>query len=172
MKKNIVITAIIILCFALQSTVFRVLNFSGIGPNLLIIVTSSFGFMRGQKSGTIIGFFCGLLIDLFFGNVLGFYALIYMYIGFANGSFHKIFYPEDIKLPLFLITVSDVVYCMVTYILMFLLRSRFQFMGYFLHIILPEIVYTVVITIILYPILLFINKRFTDIEQRSAKKFV
>lgn len=172
MKRNIITVFTIIFCFCLQCTVFRTLNFGGIGPNLLIIVTSVFGFMNGKKSGTVIGFFSGLLIDIFFGEVLGFYALIYMYIGFANGAFHKIFYPEDIKLPLILITVSDVVYGFVTYFLMFLLRSRFQFPYYFIHVILPEIVYTIVITIFLYPIILLLNKRFIEEEKRSAKKFV
>lgn len=172
MKKNIVIAFMIVICFALQCTVFRALDFGGIGPNLLIILTSSFGFMRGKKTGIVIGFFSGLLIDIFFGSAIGFYALIYMYIGFANGAFHKIFFPEDIKLPLFLITISDISYCFVTYFLMFLLRSRFQFPTYFIHIILPEIVYTVVITVVLYPIILLINKNFMEDGKRSAKKVV
>lgn len=172
MKRNIITIFTIIFCFCLQCTVFRTLSFGGIGPNLLIIVTSVFGFMNGKKAGTVIGFFSGLLIDIFFGEVLGFYALIYMYIGFANGSFHKIFYPEDIKLPLILITISDIVYSFVTYFLMFLLRSRFRFPFYFIHVILPEVVYTVVITIFLYPIILLINKRFSEEEKGSAKKFV
>lgn len=172
MKRNIIIAFLIIICFSLQCTVFRSLNFGGIGPNLLIILTSAFGFMRGKKCGTIIGFFSGLLIDIFFGEVLGFYALIYMYVGFANGTFHKIFYPEDIKLPLFLIAISDVAYCFITYFLMFLLRSRFHFPYYLVHIILPEVVYTIVVTILIYPVILFINKKFVALEQRRAKKFV
>ena len=59
--------------------------------------------MRGRKTGLIVGFFCGLLMDLFFGSVIGFYSLIMMYIGYSNGLFRRIFYPEDIKLPLILI---------------------------------------------------------------------
>ena len=172
MKKNIIMFLTVIFCFCLQSTLFRTLNFGGIGPNLLIIVTAVFGFMNGKKIGTVIGFICGFLVDIFFGSVLGFYALIYMYIGFINGMFHKIFYPEDIKLPLTLIGVSDAVYGLTTYFLLFLLRSRFQFPFYFMHVILPEIVYTIVITIFLYPVILVINKHFVEEEKRSAKKFV
>lgn len=172
MKKKIIMALTVIVCFCLQSTLFRTLSFSGIGPNLLIVATAVFGFMNGKKTGTVVGFFSGLLVDIFFGEVLGFYALIYMYIGFANGAFHKIFYPEDIKLPLILISVSDSVYGLITYFLMFLLRSRFQFTFYFMHVILPEIVYTIVITIFLYPIILIINKHFMEEEKRSAKKFV
>lgn len=172
MRKNIVITLMIIICFTLQNILFRAITFGGIGPNLLIVLTSSFGFMRGKKSGMIIGFFSGLLIDIFFGNALGFYALIFMYIGYANGTFNKIFYPQDIKLPLFLIAGSDLVYSIATYALLFLLRGRFHIGFYFLNIILPEMVYTIAVTIVLYPIILLINSKFDKPEKRSDQKFV
>ena len=55
---------------------FKALTFANISPNLLIIAVSSFGFMRGRKEGMWVGFFCGLLIDIFFGNLIGIYALI------------------------------------------------------------------------------------------------
>lgn len=172
MKRKIVVALMMLICFLLQCTVFKSLAFGGIVPNLMIILTSSFGFMRGKKSGLLIGFFSGLLIDIFFGEVIGFYALIYMYIGCGNGIFHKIFYPEDIKLPIALISVSEIIYGFSCYLLMFLLRSRFHFPYYFLHIILPEIVYTIVITLVLYPLILFIHQKLEKSEQRSAKKFV
>ena len=106
MIRKISVAILIIICFLLQSTVFRSLAFAGIVPNLLIILTASFGFMRGENEGLVIGFFSGLLCDIFFGDILGFYALILMYIGFLNGKFNRIFYPEDIKLPLALIIIK------------------------------------------------------------------
>ena len=172
MKRKIVVALLILVCFLLQCTVFKSFAFGGIVPNLMIILTSSFGFMKGRKHGLIIGFFSGLLIDIFFGEVIGFYALIYMYLGYSNGIFNKIFYPEDIKLPIALITGSEMIYGFVSYFLLFLLRSRFRFSYYFVHIILPEIVYTIVITMILYPLILLINQKLDKSEQRSAKKFV
>lgn len=103
---------------------------------------------------------------------MGFYALIYMYIGFFNGLFKKIFYPEDIKLPLILITASDFLYSFLIYLLLFLLRGKFQIGYYFTNIIFPEIVYTIVITIFLYPIILMLERKFAEMEKRSARKFV
>ena len=172
MKRKIVVSLLIFVCFLLQSTIFHSLSFGGIVPNLMIILTASFGFMRGEKSGLLIGFFSGLFIDIFFGEVLGFYALVYMYIGYTNGKFNRIFYPEDVKLPMALIIVSDLFYGLICYVLLFLMRTRFNNAYYFLHIILPEIDYKTFITIILYPIILWINNRLEDSEQRSAKKFV
>lgn len=160
------------MCFLLQTTVFKGLAFGGIVPNLLIILTASLGFMRGEKTGVIIGFFCGFLGDIFFGNVLGLNAMIYMYIGYANGKFNRIFFPEDIKLPLGLILVSDLVYGLLYYVTLFLMRARFHIGYYFFHIILPEMVYTILITLFLYPLILWFNKKLEDSEKRGARKFV
>lgn len=57
MKRNITFALLIIICFVLQSTIFRSLSFGGIGPNLLIVLTASLGFMRGRKTGIAVGFF-------------------------------------------------------------------------------------------------------------------
>lgn len=172
MKRGILTTLLIIICFLLQSTVFRYLAFGGIVPNLLIVLTASFGFMRGEKTGLLIGFFCGLLMDIFFGSLIGFYALLYMYIGYMNGKFSTIFYPQDIKLPIVLILGSDLAYGLICYVILFLLRGRFDFRYYAVHIILPEIVYTIAVTLFLYPLILWINTRLEQGEKRSAKKFV
>ncbi len=172
MRRVIVTALFIFVCFLLQCTVFRALAFGGIVPNLMIIVTASFGFMNGERSGMLIGFFSGILIDIFFGSVIGFYALLYMYVGYANGKFCTIFYPEDIKLPITLILCSDFFYGITCYVILFLLRGRMDFKYYLVHIILPEIVYTIVITLFLYPIILWAHRKLEQGEKRREKKFV
>lgn len=172
MKKVIVSAFFMLGLFLLQCTVFRALDFGGIIPNLMIIVTSSYGFMRGKRSGLLVGFFSGLLMDVFFGNMIGFYALLYMYIGYFNGIFRKMFYPEDIKLPMILILFSDFVYGLLCYILAFLLQGRFNFGYYLLNIILPEMVYTIVVTCALYPLLLVVEGRLERKERERESKVV
>ena len=165
-------TVIIIVCFLLETTIFQKLALASIVPNLLIIVTSSFGFMRGKKEGLFIGFFCGLLKDVMMGELLGFYALIYMVIGYANGFFKRIFYGDDVKLPLILIGASDLLYGCVIYVLLFMLQSDFHFAYYFQHVIMPELVYTLFASFGFYHIILWINRRLEEEEKRSASKFV
>lgn len=172
MLRKFIVALLILICYVLQSSVFGGLTFGGIIPNLLVILTSSFGFMRGEKEGLFIGFFSGLLNDIFFGSFLGFYALVLMYIGYLNGKFSRIFYPEDIKLPIALIVTSDLSYGIICYVLSFMLRGRFQFTYYFAHVILPEALYTILITLLLYPILLKINQKLEAREKRREQKFV
>ena len=159
------ITILIMSCFLLQTTLFQGLAFGGIVPNLLIVLTSAFGFMRGEKEGLIIGFICGLLCDICYGDIVGTQALIMMYIGFLNGKFSGIFYPEDIKLPMALIVISNLSCGVINYILLFLLRGRLNFSYYFQNIILPEVVYTTVITLILYPIILKLDMHLESREK-------
>lgn len=166
------IALIIIICFLLESTIFQTLSLASISPNLLIIVTSSFGFMRGEKEGMLVGFFSGLIFDVFFGDWIGFYAMIYMVLGYANGFFKQIFYPDDIKLPLILIGASDFIYGNIVCIFMFIMRSRFDYIYYLMNIIIPELIYTALITLGLYQILLQVNQKLEAEEKRSARKFV
>lgn len=168
MLNTIIMILLVFINFILQSSVFTHFALGGIVPNLMIILTSSFGFMRGEKDGLLIGFFCGLLCDVFYGDFLGFYALIFMYIGFLNGKFSSVFYPEDIKLPIALIITSDLSYGIIYYLLMFLMRGKFRFLYYFTHIILPEALYTIVVTLFFYPVILKIEQR---IELRDKRRF-
>lgn len=171
--KRILITAlIVIVCFLLECTVFEKVQLISVTPNLLIIVTSSFGFMRGKKTGMFVGFFSGLLMDIFFSDLIGFYTLIYMILGYCNGFFKRIFYDEDIKLPIILISASDFIYGNVVCFFMFIMRSKFRYFYYLRHIILPELIYTIVITIVLYQIILKLNQKLEAQEERSASKFV
>ncbi len=173
MKRKITVILIVIICFLLQTTMFQTLSIASISPNLLIIVTASFGFMRGKKEGLLTGFLGGLFIDVFYGGTLGFYAMIYMYMGYINGFFRKIFFPEDIKLPIILITASDFICNLFVYFFQFLFRGRFSFGYYMIHIIIPELVYTILATVFLYFILLKINQKLELSERkRSARKFV
>lgn len=172
MKRPLITVLIVIVCFLLECTVFQSLSFASITPNLLIIVTASFGFMRGKKEGMLVGFLCGIIIDIFFGDLIGFYALCYTVLGYANGFFKRIFYPEDIKLPLFLIGISDFVLENIVCVLMFIMRSQFDY-GYYLgHIIIPELIYTILVTLVLYQMILKLNQRLESEEKGSASKFV
>lgn len=171
MRRVIMNAVFIIILFLLQTTVFQWFALANISPNLLIVLTASCGFMHGKNEGMLVGFFSGLLIDIFYGDLFGFYALIYMVIGYLNGFFNSIFYEVDIKLPMILISVSELFYSIVIYVFMFLLRNRLDFLYYFIHIIIPELLYTIVITIVLYRIILAIS-RFVDGIGKGDKKIV
>ena len=171
-EEKITVFLIIAVCYLLQSTVFQALSFASISPNLMIVVVSAFGFMREKKEGLWIGFFTGLLLDVFTGSILGFYALLLYVCGLFQRIFPENVLPEDIKLPMLLIAVSDFSCSLIIYFLLFLFRGKFDILYYLLNIMIPELVYTMVVTIFLYFIILKINQKLETIEKRSAVKFV
>lgn len=171
MLRKIVEFGLCIICFILQVTVFKTIEIASVSPNLLVVLVASIGFMRGKKEGMLIGFLCGCFVDIYFSPVMGLYSMMYLLIGYMNGFFKKEFFPEDIKLPMLLIALSDLVCNIFIYFLLFVFRGEFDFFFYLVNIIVPELVYTLVVSIILYLIILKINQRLEAYEKRSASKF-
>ena len=98
--------------------------------------------------------------------------LIFTIIGYLNGTFERLFYDDDIKLPIILIGTSEIIYSLIMYGCMYMLQGDFLFGNYLYLIILPELVYTILITLVLYQIILKINRKLESEEQRSASRFV
>ena len=149
-KKRIAIFFVVVACFIVQNTMLKSIDFGAVSPNLLLIITAGFGFAGGRKEGMYVGALCGLFVDIFYGHLFGYYTLLYTVIGYANGFFHAVFYDLDIKQPMLLIAISDLAYGLIQYFFQFLLRGRLDFGFYFTNIILPEFLYTVVLTLIFY----------------------
>jgi rod shape-determining protein MreD len=93
--------------------------------------------------------------------------LIFLYIGYVNGVANRVFYPDDIKFPILFISLSDLAYLFLTYFFGFLLRARFDIGYYFLHVILPEAAYTIVVATIVYIPLQRIIYRLKTFERES-----
>ena len=83
-----------------------------------------------KKSRSVDWIFSGLFVDLFYGSLFGFYALIYMYIGFISGYAFRSFYDDDLKVPLFLCSRNRSSLYLAVYGLQFLLRGRLGFWTY------------------------------------------
>ena len=93
-----------------------------------------------------------------------------MYIGLLNGFFKKQFFGDDLKLPLILIGTSDFIYGVSTYLALFAIRSQYDFSYYLLNIILPEVVYTLLVSIFVYYIILKLNNWVEKIEKKGSDR--
>jgi rod shape-determining protein MreD len=132
-----------------------------------------FALLRGRKEGLLIGFFAGLLFDLFYGysGIVGFYSLIYMFMGYFSGFFHEIIYTDDILIPVIFTAVCDFMSNFMFYIIAFALRNKLEFGAYFSSIILPEIIYTVFLSVFLYRLYKFINDKLEQHEKKQEAKY-
>jgi len=158
MKRFIITILLIIISFLLQTTLLHYIKLGGVIPNLLLIITVFTGYINGRTPGIVAGLMCGFLSDGQYGDLIGLNALIYMTIGYLNGLSNRIFYREDTMMPVFLVAVSELVYGVLVYILEFLLRGRLNLGFYLGSIIMPELIYTLIASIILYKFILWLYR--------------
>ena len=156
---RILVTALIIFVnFILQTTLFPLLSVRGIFPNTALIIVTSYALLRGSKEGAIVGGFTGLLMDIFFNTMIGFYTLLYLAIGLLFGRSQKSFYRENYILPIIFCAISTVLYQAVLYTTGFVFRGEGNLVHFLFSVLGPELVYMAVVTILLYRILFGINE--------------
>ena len=73
----------------------------------------------------------------------------------------------ELRVPVLIVAVCDLVYGGMVYVLGFLLHGRIQFFYYFSRMMIPEMIYTVLLTAILYKVFLKINKKLTELEMKE-----
>lgn len=166
MKRIIINIVLMVLAFTIQNCVFPLIPFLAATPNLLLILTFSFGFIYGKQAGMYYGLLAGILLDLFYSGPFGFYTLLFVNIGYFNGICTKYYYEDYITLPLVLSLVNELFYNLYIYVLRFLIRNRLDFFYYLREIIVPETIFTVVTTLLIYRFFLFTNRRLDEIDNR------
>jgi len=161
-----IISIMLLVANILQSTVFDVIRIRGISPNFNVMLIVSLALLRGSKEGSIIGFFAGLLMDIVFSTTRGYLGIIGACIGYFCGKFNKDFYKENLILPFILTLISTIIYgFMVSF--PFLLRGKINYIYFIKNIIFPEMVYTMILSIIVYQVVYMINEK---IEQNEKTK--
>ena len=89
---------------------------------------------------------------------IGFYTALYLLLGLLFGRGQRSFYRENYVLPIIFCTISTVLYQTVIYVTGFVFQGEGNIFHYLFRILLPELVYTAIITVPLYRILFGINE--------------
>ena len=134
--RFIIIIAELLACYILQTSVLTGLSINNVVPDLLMIVVVAIAYIKGSNAGIIYGFFAGILMDLTYGNLLGYFALIYMFCGFFCGVAQRFYRKDDNITPLILCASSIFLSQSVLYVTEFMLRGRLEYGFYFVNIIL------------------------------------
>ena len=166
-----VLSVILLINFSLQSTLFHYIEIIGVKPNTALIIIVGYSILRGDMEGAILGFFTGLLQDIYFNSYIGLYALMGMLTGYFCGKPFKDFFRENFFLPLSLVAISSLIHQFILYVANFLFRARLDFPFYFRTIILPGSVYTIIMTVPIYSLLYGINNKLEEVEKDKRKLF-
>ena len=172
MKRIFANLLLMVLAFTVQTCIFPMIPFLSAAPNLLLILTFSFGSIHGSQAGMLYGLFAGLLSDLFYSGPFGFYMLVFVYIGYVNGICTKYYYEEYITLPLILCVLNELAYNLYMYVFRFLIRGKLNLLYYFREIMVPEIIFSVVATLFIYRLFLFTSRMLEELEKRRDTTIV
>ena len=168
---RIFVTAVIVLITFILQTTLPFIQVFGTSPNGLIVVLVSFSILKQESHGATIGFFSGMLHDLFFGSVVGLHAFVYMIIGCLSGKPFKEFNTENYLLPMLLVAMATMFYNFANYVFHFLFRARLDLLNYMLSIMLPSVLYNVLLTFPIYLCIYAVNKKLEAYENPHRKVF-
>lgn len=156
MKNTIIVISaifIFLITYFLQINFFNWFTIAGVSPNLFIIIILFLGLFAGKRLGVPLGIFLGILLDFFISKKIGITGIMLGIVGVLAGVLDKNF-SKDSRMTIILMTVGiTAIYEIGIYFLNYMIISINVEILAFIKILLIEILYNVIITIILYPLL-------------------
>ena len=120
-----------VVLFVLQFSFLPLIFIYGVVPDLLLLATVSYAFLRGSAWGGFVGFALGLMQDLSMGAFFGLHAFTLTLIGLFFGRFSDRVFKEQIFLPISASVAATIVKYTISAVTVYLLGYHFN---PFLHI--------------------------------------
>ena len=156
MKKviiNLLLILSLLIIYFLQSNLFNWFTISGIMPNLFVIFVLFVGLFTNRITGIVYGVVLGLILDLVIGMQVGVNAIGYGIIGFLSATFDKNFSKDSRATIMFMVLGTTIIFEVITYILNNIILVRNLEIFNFIKILSIEVIYNLIITIIIYPLI-------------------
>lgn len=156
MKKFLINIALILIGFIiyfLQANFFSWFTIFGIKPNLFIIYILFIGLFGNRGMGIIYGSITGIFLDLLFEEKIGVNLIALSLIGIIATIFNKNFSKDSRITIMFMVFGTSIIFEIVSYFTRYILYSVNVEVLNFIKILLVEIVYNILITIVVYPLI-------------------
>lgn len=157
MKKVSIAIGVILsflIVYLLQSNFFSWFNLAGVRPNLFVILVLSIGLFTGRGFGSAFGILFGLSLDFFIGKSIGISAIMLGIIGFLGGYLSKNFSKDSRITMMIMILFATLIYEIGTYMFNYFINSVNIELFYFVKVLLIELVFNLLITIVIYPLII------------------
>ncbi|MCI6676044.1 MAG: rod shape-determining protein MreD [Clostridiales bacterium] len=172
LRRAVIMLLMILIGFFIQINCAQFVPEISCVPNIILVIVFSIGFLNDSKAGMAAGIISGLLMDIVQGDNIGFYVLIFVYIGFINGVLKRYFISNVILLPLVLCTINEILYHGSIYLISFRNQMVHTIIEYTRHVIIPEYLVTVISSVVIYGIILLIYRKLEKIEKKGETQFV
>lgn len=156
MKKALAIVLLIVsflIIYFLQSNFFTWFTIAGVQPNLFVIFILFIGLFAGKKLGLIFGLVIGFFLDIVIGRQIGISGIVLGLIGLIGEHLDKNFSKESKITIMLMIAGSTIIYEVACYVFSIVtLNINIEILN-FIKILLIEVLYNLLLTIILYPLI-------------------
>lgn len=156
MRKFLIVICLILVFFLLyflQIGPLSDLTIAGIKPNIFVIFILFIGLYANEVFGISFGVFCGLFLDLLYGKTIGVSAIMLCIIGYLGAYFDKNFSKENKFTIIVMVAGATLIYEFGSYFLSSLLLNFTREYISFAKIVVIEVLYNVLLSILLYPII-------------------
>lgn len=156
MKKfyiNLVLVLIGFIIYFLQVNFFEWFTIAGIKPNLFIIYILFIGLFGSKSMGIVYGSIFGIILDLLFGEKVGINLAGFALVGIIASVFDKNFSKDSRITIMFMVFGTTIIFEVISYFMNYVLYSLNMEMFRFIQILIIEVVYNILITIIIYPLI-------------------
>lgn len=156
MKKltiHTIITITFIIIYILQTNFFNWFNIAGIKPNLYVIYLLFLGLFAGRKIGITYGIIFGIILDLLTSKNIGITSIMLGATGFLGGYFDKNFSKENRITIMSMVIGTTIIFELGTYLINSVIIEYDIEIIAFIKILLIELLYNTLITIVIYPTL-------------------
>ena len=151
---SIILIIIFLIAYLLQSNFFAWFTIAGVKPNLFVLLVIIIGLFSGKTTGTIFGVTFGILIDIYVAEIIGPSGIMLGAIGYLGGYLDKNFSKDSKLTIIIIIAIATIVFESALYLFKSFYSGMDVQMTLFLKILGIEVVYNMLLTIMLYPILL------------------
>ncbi|MGE5583200.1 MAG: rod shape-determining protein MreD [Bacillota bacterium] len=157
--RALILSIIVIFAVVMQATWLPALHLPGqVTPDLVLIITVSYGLLRGSDQGLFLGLLAGFFLDLLSGGIVGVQALSKMALGFCAGFMEKNIFKDNLIIPSITVFIATLIFESFNIIMYIAFNANYSFFSTFISTILPLAFYNALVTPVVYHLILKLER--------------
>lgn len=158
--KQLISAIVFFILIVIQTTWDGVLSIYGVVPNFMLTYTILYSFGQTPVKAGFLGAVCGLVFDMSSNGIIGFNALLVMYIAVIANHITNKFYCENIIVSAILVFALSLAYSIFKLTASVFLIDSLSFWYVLCRYVLLECLYSALLTFVMYWLTKWINNEY------------
>lgn len=149
-RKYVLLYLSLLVAFALQTTFVKEISLFGVSPSLILVFAICFSMVNDIFPSAIFSSVAGLLLDISSGRIIGFNAMLMLYLSLGIVYIGKEFFRETPRACVMLVALGTFIYELIFLIFSYTIFGSGHFFYMLYRVVFLEIIYNCVVSIPLY----------------------